>query len=193
MDGSAQVELPRYKCFKEVAALKIKGISLDGELAFEESYVAPILMAKDWLDKHNPEVGGYLVFYKDGYRSFSPAKAFEEGYAPLREPHNREQDRMFHVNDPGHDYEVHNVENGTQHILFIKKEALDGGELKTIHDGTTNEGVLDVILDRIKVLDRAMPSEYNKIAIAGIVQAICAMEDRTEERKNRGVEGKHIA
>lgn len=73
-------ELPKYKCFKEVWALKIKGISLDGELGFEEEGYAPILMDREWLDKHNPEVGGYYVVYKDGYRSFSPADAFESGY-----------------------------------------------------------------------------------------------------------------
>jgi hypothetical protein len=33
------------------------------------------------LDKHKPEVGGYYVVYKEGYKSFSPAGAFEEGYA----------------------------------------------------------------------------------------------------------------
>ena len=36
-----------------------------------------------WLDKHNPAVGGYYVVYKDGYESFSPAQAFEEGYARI--------------------------------------------------------------------------------------------------------------
>lgn len=81
--------MPKYKCYKEVWALKIAGISLpqneagDAELGFDDSGYAPRLMAKEWLDKHNPEVGGYLVFYKDGYVSFSPAKAFEEGYTKI--------------------------------------------------------------------------------------------------------------
>jgi hypothetical protein len=30
--------------------------------------------------KHAPQVGGYYVRYPDGYESWSPAKAFEEGY-----------------------------------------------------------------------------------------------------------------
>ena len=30
--------------------------------------------------KHQPTVGGYYVVYKDGYKSFSPADAFESGY-----------------------------------------------------------------------------------------------------------------
>lgn len=37
----------------------------------------------DYLRKHKPEVGGYYVVYEDGYKSFSPAKAFEEGYTRL--------------------------------------------------------------------------------------------------------------
>jgi hypothetical protein len=37
----------------------------------------------DWYKKHTPACGGYYVKYADGYASFSPAKAFEEGYAPL--------------------------------------------------------------------------------------------------------------
>lgn len=84
---SASSQLPRYKCHKEVWALKIAGISLpqneegDAELGFENAGYAPILMPRAWLDKHNPEVGGYYVVYKDGYKSFSPADAFEDGYA----------------------------------------------------------------------------------------------------------------
>jgi hypothetical protein len=81
--------MPKYKSHKEVYALKIAGISLpqnadgDAELGFEDSRYAPRLMAREWLDKHNPEVGGYLVFYEDNYVSFSPAKAFEEGYTKV--------------------------------------------------------------------------------------------------------------
>ena len=41
---------------------------------------APITVAADWFNKHAPQVGGYYVVYDDGYKSFSPAKAFEEGY-----------------------------------------------------------------------------------------------------------------
>ena len=35
---------------------------------------------KEFMDKHSPQVGGYYVVYKDGYKSYSPAQAFEEGY-----------------------------------------------------------------------------------------------------------------
>lgn len=35
-------------------------------------------LAADWMDKHKPEVGWYLVQYKDGYLSASPPGPFEE-------------------------------------------------------------------------------------------------------------------
>lgn len=75
--------IPQYQSHKKVRALKIVGISLDGELGFENH--EPILMEREWLDKHNPAVGGYLVFYEDGYKSFSPALAFEKGYTLIGE------------------------------------------------------------------------------------------------------------
>ena len=33
--------------------------------------------------KHDPQAGGYYVVYADGYQSFSPAQAFEEGYTRI--------------------------------------------------------------------------------------------------------------
>ena len=40
----------------------------------------PFRVTAAFLAKHKPEVGGYWVQYADGYESFSPAAAFEEGY-----------------------------------------------------------------------------------------------------------------
>lgn len=40
-------------------------------------------MSREWMTKHNPVVGGYLVLYDDGYCSFSPAEAFESGYTRI--------------------------------------------------------------------------------------------------------------
>jgi hypothetical protein len=36
-----------------------------------------------YLLKHDPRPGGYFVEYADGYRSFSPAEAFEAGYTRI--------------------------------------------------------------------------------------------------------------
>ncbi len=74
--------MPRYQCHKTVHALQIRGISVSGELGFDPPFM-PRLMSKEWLDKHNPAVGGYLVLYEDGYESYSPQEPFESGYSQL--------------------------------------------------------------------------------------------------------------
>lgn len=97
-------ELPRYKCHKEVRAVKIKQVvvhahpdpNYDDEKWFasaefqgghifpvEKGY-APIPFDADWFRKHRPTPGGYYVVYSDGYKSFSPAYAFEEGYTLIQ-------------------------------------------------------------------------------------------------------------
>lgn len=89
-DSGVVREMPRYKCHKEVWALKIKSISdpnavTDGSrvLAFGDEGYAPFCVTGDFMRRHRPEVGGYYVRYKDGYESYSPAQAFEEGYARI--------------------------------------------------------------------------------------------------------------
>ena len=94
----ALVELPKYKCHKEVWAFKIGAINLDSDAAktenretdgsaiiLPEPTISPnppfyVMVNRNYLTKHKPEIGGYYVRYKDGYESFSPAQAFEEGY-----------------------------------------------------------------------------------------------------------------
>jgi hypothetical protein len=87
MVDQAQSAMPRYRCHKEVWALKILSINANptGEsAALEVEYpFSPVPVDDVWLGRHNPQAGGYLVFYEDGYRSYSPAKAFEEGYSRI--------------------------------------------------------------------------------------------------------------
>jgi len=81
---TTEAELPRYTCHKTVHALQIRNIIPDSDghahLTFEERDYAPIKVNADWLNRHKPKSGGYYVVYEDGYTSFSPAKAFENGY-----------------------------------------------------------------------------------------------------------------
>ena len=88
-------EMPKYNCHKQVWALKIKEIRVDGPpkpneetdrnaatiFPADEGY-GPFRVDAGYLEKHKPEVGGYYVVYKGGYKSFSPADAFEDGYTP---------------------------------------------------------------------------------------------------------------
>lgn len=76
--------LRRYRCHKEVSAAKIVGLGHLGSAVtrvyFEGGYTD---VTPEWSAKHEPLIGGYYVVYDDGYASWSPAKAFEEGYTRL--------------------------------------------------------------------------------------------------------------
>lgn len=102
-ESEASCEMPRYICHKKVWALKIKeferrlptieeldrilndkdaadGDGIGGFITPEEPLYARFPVTTEYVQKHNPQVGGYYVVYEDGYKSFSPAKAFEDGY-----------------------------------------------------------------------------------------------------------------
>lgn len=82
-------QLPRYKCHKEVWALKIAKIEFDEE-PLRGAWITPADLGYGsfrvdaaYVRKHNPIVGGYYVVYRDGYESWSPASEFEDGYTRL--------------------------------------------------------------------------------------------------------------
>lgn len=112
--------LPHYRSHKLVQAALITGMlgpgplqggdgarlllrlpSCDGHVTVEQAVSA------EYMRKHDPREGGYFVRYADGYESFSPAEAFEQGYKPLQllptaEWRRAEQGRRItshHVND----------------------------------------------------------------------------------------------
>ena len=92
-------KLPEWTCHKVVRAAKIKSIEernvtdaldrahgapwrtviVDLGSGAEAMWEAPA-SDKIWA-RFVPAPGDYLVVYEDGYVSFSPAKAFEDGYA----------------------------------------------------------------------------------------------------------------
>lgn len=90
-------EMPKYQSHKKVWALKIDKIEKDVDKAREEDRetdgsavitpadegYGPFKVDHHYMHKHNPEAGGYYVVYEDGYKSFSPAKAFEDGYTRI--------------------------------------------------------------------------------------------------------------
>lgn len=85
MDNCAGIEMPRYQSHKQVHALKIKMIGLNeatgaGLITPEDKNYAAFEVDIAFMDKHAPTPGGYYVVYADGYKSFSPAEAFEDGY-----------------------------------------------------------------------------------------------------------------
>lgn len=88
-------DMPSYQCHKIVSAAKITNIFIEldgetrvtwllfGELRGPNGSVCGMQVDQAWLDKFSPSVGGYYVKYDDGYTSFSPQHAFEDGYTPI--------------------------------------------------------------------------------------------------------------
>jgi len=74
-----------------------------------------------------------------------------------------------------------------QSISFYEMGA-DG----SIQGGTTVEEPLRVSIARIKDLNSRFPCRENSIAITKMEEGLLWLNERTRERKSRGVEGKHI-
>jgi cytochrome oxidase assembly protein ShyY1 len=80
--------MPKFRCHKEVWALKIASICetagcLGAVLTSADIGYGPVQVDCAYINRHKPYVGGYYVVYEDGYESFSPAKAFEDGYTRI--------------------------------------------------------------------------------------------------------------
>lgn len=85
-------EMPRYKSHKIIEAAQIVSLGPqdggplfvkvewgDGETATRTVVEVP----EDFFARGVPALNDYLVKYEDGYLSWSPAKAFEEGYTRI--------------------------------------------------------------------------------------------------------------
>ena len=102
------------------------------------------------------------------------------------------------VNVEGHQYELSNFENKEnpgQILQFIHKEPKEEGstELLTISDGTTNEEVLEVLINRMNFLQSKFPCRENAIAITKLDEALLWLNKRTSDRVKRNVEGKQLS
>lgn len=90
MNEQPTIVMPRYRCHKEVYALKIRNVvpqDVPGDpqdssalLVPEDGRYAPFRVSAEYMKRHNPQPGGWFVVYADGYQRFSPAAAFESGY-----------------------------------------------------------------------------------------------------------------
>ena len=79
--------LPLYQCHKKVRAGRITGVVTETRGGRKINFLhlhgsaGPIVVSDEWMERHQPETGGYFVSYQDGYSSYSPAEAFESGYS----------------------------------------------------------------------------------------------------------------
>jgi hypothetical protein len=93
-DTGAATPMPRYRCHKEVWALKIakfepvddpvqNGVAVGGFITPADPGYARFAVSYEYVQKHHPQAGGYFVQYDDGYCSWSPADAFDSGYTRI--------------------------------------------------------------------------------------------------------------
>ena len=117
---------------------------------------------------------------------------------------NQRQNKTMKVITDGHKYELANFENPEapgQVLQFIEKKPIEAGTpgadktvgaLITVNDGTTNEEVIRVLVDRMNSLQAKFPCRENAIATTHLETALLWLEFRTRTRVARGVEGKHL-
>ena len=112
------------------------------------------------------------------------------------------------VIEPGHRYEI---ESRGQELVFMRKRmvpvaqfighgyapAMKGlvidpprATVQQTDPGTTNEEVLEVLIDRTKHLNGLFPCEENERALHHMGQALYYFNARTHKRQLQGVEGK---
>lgn len=103
------------------------------------------------------------------------------------------------VRREGHRYELANFEdalNSWQDIQFIEKVPDESssipGALRTVRDGTTNEEVLAMLINRMQYLQSKFPCRENAIVITNLEESLMWLEKRTADRVKRQVEGKQL-
>lgn len=85
-NSQTSVQLPRWQSHKRVFADRIARIGpvatmpADGIDRWVLDCGAVVDVTPDLIARGSPKVGDYFVQYDDGYKSWSPAQAFEEGY-----------------------------------------------------------------------------------------------------------------
>lgn len=91
--GSAN--LTTFVCHKTVQAFKIHqqvALANGNVKLIDETGELEVVVDGAYVDKHKPQAGGYFVQYHDGYRSWSPAEAFEDGYTAVYETPESDDD-----------------------------------------------------------------------------------------------------
>lgn len=174
----AQREMPRYQCYKQVWALKIAKIvhTADGgaDITPEDSGYSSFHVDLEYLRKHMPQEGGYYVVYDDGYKSFSPAEAFESGYFPRTSAFVQEQKGQY----------------GPKRVFFM----LQDGPIKEHGvNGAQIDAVLEFVRNTIARFHDAVPCRENAIVLTKIDEALLWLWKRKSDREKRNVEGTQLA
>jgi histidyl-tRNA synthetase len=91
--------------------------------------------------------------------------------------------------EDGHAYKFSNIGAGGRFLGSIKFQT--GPVARGIGNGLTNEALLSVLIDRTEKINKKFPCEQNTLAIGAMKVALGYFNDRTRERKARGVEGRN--
>lgn len=85
--------LKRFQCHKKVWAFKIgavRQLESHPSSGVYEWWIVPedaawprFKVNAEWVRAHKPQAFGYFVVYEDGYCSYSPEKAFIDGYSQI--------------------------------------------------------------------------------------------------------------
>lgn len=200
--------MKKYKCHKVVWAMKIVGF--DFPPTGEENKGVLLLgqeqnefVSQEYFNHHNPEVGGYYVKYSDGYESYSPAKAFEEGYSPFGKPIDFKEisNGLFTKNytvvhggdftfNAYHEFSVTSKEGDDIELARIKFQK---GPIKEAGiNGVANEDLILMVITRLQQF-QASPYQCreNALALTKLEEAVMWLRKRTMDREARGVEGTH--
>lgn len=81
--GNFTTTLPKYRSHKVVQAARI--VAIDHGERLDLAPFGVIEVGAQWIKEKRAEVGGYFVQYADGYTSYSPEKAFVEGYYEIEQ------------------------------------------------------------------------------------------------------------
>jgi hypothetical protein len=92
--------------------------------------------------------------------------------------------------DVGHKYELENFEDKTknQTLYFINKEKRED-KFITVYDGTSNEEVLKMLINRMYFLNCLCSCKENSIVITKLEESLMWLDKRTKDRIQRQVEG----
>lgn len=164
MSGAGSFTLPRYKCHKEISALKIKDIVSEpemggGAMITPEDVFPRFAVSCDFVDKHKPQIGGYIVFYADNYMSFSPAKAFEEGYTKIEAmPENYISNYADKIHKNAKDKGFWDNKNITEKM--IKSGLFSNVEIKAVIDAFTTQKIMLIVSELSEAVEADRIGRY---------------------------------
>ena len=163
MSAETGRSLPRYQSHKKVWALKIKEI-IPPQIGDPKTKIVPVdssyaLIGVDaeYMAKHKPQPGGYYVVYEGGYKSYSPADAFEAGNTLIHGP-------VANVTDQDVQDSIDNLDLNAPRITPDWIQSIIVSEQYHVFPGTTFTSCLITLENGFTVLGEsacASPENYN--------------------------------